>query len=149
MSLRKEIYKGFALAIALGVLFLFMDPAAADKGHGQIPEHNHPHDHDTVVTNGVDGNDGQDGSDGSDGMSNNEYNGGLAAVMAADAIHCTTSSRKNQMGVGIGNSDGQNGFAIGYCNSIEMWQKPVMFGVKASTAEDTDNKYSIGLNWTW
>jgi hypothetical protein len=111
-------------------------------------EHDHPHEHEAAV-NGVDGQDGNDGRDGSDGMSSNKYNGGMAALMAADAIHCTTSSRKHQMGVGLGNSDGQNGAAVGYCNSVEMWNRPVMWGVKASGAEDTDNKYSIGLNWTW
>jgi len=149
MSLRTEILWALGLGLGLMMVMFYMEPAAADGGRYAPFNHEHPHDHDTVVTNGIDGQDGKDGKDGSDGMSSNEYNGGMAAVMAADAIHCTTSSRKHQMGVGLGNSDGQNGAAVGYCNSIEMWNRPVMFGVKASTAEDTHNKYSIGLNWTW
>lgn len=145
MSLRTEILWALGLGLGLMMVMFYMEPAAASGW-----DHDHPHTHPEIVTtNGVDGNDGQDGIDGQDGMSNNEYNGGMAAVMAADAIHCTTSSRKHQMGVGLGNSDGQNAAAVGYCNSIEMWNRPVMFGVKAATGESTDNKYSIGLNWTW
>jgi len=143
MSLKREIFVGLALAAGILMIFLYMEPAAAS---GNWWDHDHEQD---PVVNGVDGVDGTDGRDGRDGMSGNKYNGGLAAVMAADAIHCTTSSRKHQMGVGLGNSDGQNGAAVGYCNSIELWESPVMFGVKATTAEDTANKYSIGLNWTW
>lgn len=83
------------------------------------------------------------------GVDNNEFHSSLAAVAAADAIHCTTSSRKHQMGVGVGNSDGHNGFAAGYCNSIEIKGKPVMLGFKASTATDAKALYSVGLNWTF
>ena len=144
MSLRTEILWALGLGLGLMLVMFHMEPAAAS---GNWWDHDHPHDHPEINT--VNGTDGADGRDGRDGMSGNEYNGGMAAVMAADAIHCTTSSRKHQMGVGIGNSDGQNGAAVGYCNSIELWESPVMFGIKATTAEDTDNKYSIGLNWTW
>jgi hypothetical protein len=53
------------------------------------------------------------------------------------------------MGIGAGYSEGANGFAIGYCNSIQIRDKPVMIGLKATTADDTDTKYSVGLNWTF
>lgn len=141
MSLRREILWGIALAAALTILFLYMEPAAAT---GNWWDHDHPHEHPTV--NGVDG---QDGIDGVDGMNGNQYNSGMAAVMAADAIHCTTSSRKNQMGVGGGWSDGHSGFAVGYCHSLEFQNQPVLLGVKAAGATDSKPKYSIGLNWTW
>lgn len=83
------------------------------------------------------------------GIEDDEFNGAIAAALAADAIHCTTSSRKHQMGIGMGNSDGQSGVAIGYCHSVEIQNQPVMIGIKASSAEDTDAKYSVGLNWTF
>ena len=83
------------------------------------------------------------------GVEGNEFHSYMAANMAADAIHCTTSSRKHKMGVGMGNSEGHNGFAVGYCNSIEFKGKPVMLGVKATTATDTKPTYSIGVNWTF
>jgi hypothetical protein len=83
------------------------------------------------------------------GITDNEFNGSMAAAMAADAIHCTTSSRKHQMGIGTGWSDGANGIAIGYCHSIEIQNQPVMIGIKASGADNTDAKYSVGFNWTF
>jgi len=83
------------------------------------------------------------------GVDGNKFHSYVAAEMAADAIHCTTSSRKHQMGVGLGNSDGHNGFAAGYCHSIEFKGQPVMLGIKATTATDTKPTYSIGANWTF
>ena len=83
------------------------------------------------------------------GIDNNEFHSSIAATMAADAIHCTTSSRKHQMGVGMGYDDGHSGFAAGYCHSIEIKGQPVMIGVKATTATDTKPKYSVGMNWTF
>lgn len=145
MSLNREIMKGIALVAGMVLLFLMMDPAAADKKHG----HHHEHEP-TVITNVTEVTNITEVTEITNiGVSDNEFNGALAAALAADAIHCTTSSRKHQMGMGLGNSDGQNGFAIGYCNSIEIQNKPVMIGIKASGADDTSTKYSVGLNWTF
>lgn len=83
------------------------------------------------------------------GVDNNEFYSGIAATMAADAIHCTTSSQKNQVGIGAGYSEGHSGFAAGYCNSIQIKGKPVMLGFKASVATDISPTYSVGLNWTF
>lgn len=141
MSIRIEILKGIILAAAMVLLFLMMEPAAAT---GNWWDHDHPHEHPTV--NGVDG---QDGIDGIDGMNGNTLHSGFAATMAADAIYCTTSSRKHQMGVGGGWSGGHSGFAVGYCHSLEFKNQPYMVGVKAAAATDSKPKYSVGLNWTF
>ena len=145
MSIRREILWGVCLAVGMAVLFLFMEPAAADKKHG----HHHEHEP-TVITNVTEVTNITEVTEINNfGVSDNEFNGALAAAMAADAIHCTTSSRKHQMGAGLGWSDGANGFAVGYCNSIQIRDKPVMIGIKATGGDDTDAKYSVGLNWTW
>lgn len=83
------------------------------------------------------------------GVENNEFHSSIAATMAADAIHCTTSSRKHQVGIGSGWSDGHSGFAAGYCHSVEIKGQPFMLGVKASAATDTKPTYSVGMNWTF
>ena len=145
MSFRREFLWGLALTAGMVLLFLYMDPAAAHKKHG----HHHEHEP-TVVTNVTEVTNITEVTEINNfGINDNEFDGAMAAAMAADAIHCTTSSRKHQMGVGAGYSDGANGFAIGYCNSIEIQNKPVMIGIKATTADDTDTKYSVGLNWTF
>ena len=142
MSLRTEILWALGLGAGLLLVMLYMEPAAASGGH---------HDHEPVVVNHITEvtNVTEVTEINNFGVDDNEFNGSMAAAMAADAIHCTTSSRKHQMGIGAGHSDGQNGFAIGYCNSIEIQNKPVMIGIKATTADDTDTKYSVGLNWTF
>ncbi len=129
---------------SLFFLHLFVvGPAVADKKHG------HHHDHEPVVITNVTEVTNVTEITNNFGVDDNEFDGAMAAAMAADAIHCTTSSRKHQMGIGAGYSEGANGFAIGYCNSIQIRDKPVMIGIKATTADDTDTKYSVGLNWTF
>lgn len=82
------------------------------------------------------------------GISGSEYHSYRAQGLAADAIHCTTSTRKHQMGVGTGYSDGQNGFAIGYCKVVSD-ENPVMIGVQAMGGTDAEPEYNVGVNWTF
>ena len=135
MSLRREFLWALGLTAGMLILFLYMEPAAA-SGDYYPPEP-------PVVTNVTEITNITHEFDG------NEFHSSIAAVMAADAIHCTTSSRKHQMGVGVGYDDGHSGFAAGYCHSIEIKGQPVMLGVKASAATDTKPKYSVGMNWTF
>lgn len=84
------------------------------------------------------------------GIGKSDYNTGLAQMLAADAIHCTTSTRKNQMGIGTGYSNGKNGFALGYCKTfLSEGGIPIMIGGKGMTANGAKPLYSLGVNWTF
>ena len=49
---------------------------------------------------------------------------------------------------GTGYSDGQNGFAIGYCKVVSD-ENPVMIGVQAMGGTDAEPEYNVGVNWTF
>jgi len=84
------------------------------------------------------------------GISSSKYNSGLAQLLAADAIHCTTSTKRHQMGIGGGYSEGKNGFAVGYCNTFRVTNDSThMLGVKAMGANDVKPRYNLGYNWTF
>ena len=134
MSIRTEILWALGLGAGLLLVMMYMEPAAADRYYDDPPVVTTEVTNITNITTGIE---------------NNEFHSSIAATMAADAIHCTTSSRKHQMGVGVGYDDGHSGFAAGYCHSIEIKGQPVMIGVKATSATDTKPKYSVGLNWTF
>lgn len=84
------------------------------------------------------------------GISGSTYNAALSQLLAMDAIHCSTSTRKNQAGIGTGYSDGKNGFAAGYCKTfVTEGGTPWMLGGKAAVANDTKPRYNLGVNWTF
>lgn len=84
------------------------------------------------------------------GVSSSSFNSGLAQMLAMDAIHCSTSTRKHQAGIGTGYSDGKNGFAAGYCKTmVTDGGIPVMIGGAAAIANGAKPKYSLGVNWTF
>ena len=139
MSLRREFMWALGLTAGMLMLFLYMEPAGANGDDYPPPPPPEP----PVVTNVTEVTNITNEFDG------NKFHSSLAATMAADAIHCTTSSRKHQMGIGLGNSDGHNGFAAGYCHSVEIKGQPFMLGVKATSATDTKPTYSVALNWTF
>jgi len=84
-----------------------------------------------------------------DGVSDSDLDSDTALIMAADAIHCTTSTRKNQAGVGIGYRSGKNGYALGYCKTIDNSGTPTMLGFKAAGSSGRSPAYSLGLNFTF
>ena len=84
------------------------------------------------------------------GIDNSDYHSGLSQMLAMDAIHCSTSTKKHQMGVGTGYSNGKNGFAVGYCKtSVTDNGIPVMFNGAAAIGNGAKPKYSLGVNFTF
>lgn len=84
------------------------------------------------------------------GISGSTYNSGLAQLLAMDAIHCNTSTRKRQAGIGTGYSDGKNGFALGGCQTfVTDGGTPWMVGGKAAVANGAKPRYNLGINWTF
>ena len=83
------------------------------------------------------------------GVSDSELDSDISMMMAADAIHCTTSTRKNQVGVGTGYRSGKNGYAVGYCKTIDNSGTPMMLGIKAAGASGRSPAYGVGLNFTF
>lgn len=78
------------------------------------------------------------------------YHSDLSQALALDAIHCSTSTKKHQMGVGAGYSEGENGFALGYCKTtVTDGGVPVMLNGAAAVGTDSKPKYSVGVNWTF
>ena len=83
------------------------------------------------------------------GVSDSDLDSDVSMMMAADAIHCTTSTRKHQAGVGMGYRSGENGYAVGYCKTIDNKGTPTMLGFKASGASGRSPAYGIGINFTF
>ena len=78
------------------------------------------------------------------------YHAGLAQLLAGDAVACSTSTRKNQVGIGFGYSEGINGAAVGGCKTYVLDNGiPMMVGVKAMAAAHAKPSYNVGFNWTF
>ena len=85
-----------------------------------------------------------------EGVSDSDLDSDVSMLMAADAIHCTTSTRKKQAGVGAGYRSGKNGYAVGGCQTfVTESGVPVMLGVKAAGASGRSPAYSVGFNITF
>ena len=80
---------------------------------------------------------------------NGPSDGDVDALMAAGAIHCTTSTRKNQAGVGLGHRSGKNGAAAGYCKTIDKGGTPMMLGATVAGSQGRKVGIGVGLNWTF